>query len=289
MSQFVPVRDTTMVLRDGRTLGYAVSGDPDGRPLLLFHGSPSSRLFFPDPSETAAAGVRLITVDRPGYGRSDPQPGRQILDWPSDVEQLVDALGLQRFAVAAHSSGGPYALVCAVKLPERVTRVGLVSCVVPLDEVPAAAASLNHSERDLVELCRRDPNQAAERIGKAASWLADDPDRFLSFPRPAPDQRLLEEPSLRAMFATSVRESVQRGLAGYVSDEVLERCPWGFGLEEVRRDVSLWHGHHDGYIPLAHAEGMAKLLPNCRTHVDPDRAHGLILARWPQILAHLGV
>jgi pimeloyl-ACP methyl ester carboxylesterase len=284
---YMPARDDELTLVDGRTLGYAVSGDPEGKPVLLLHGSPSSRLFCPDPAVTAAAGVRLVTVDRPGYGRSSPQPARRILDWPADVEQLADALDLARFPVVAHSSGGPYALACAVALAQRVSVVGLISCVVPLDEIPAAWSALDDDSRQLVDLARRDPDAAAAVIGQAASWLLDDPDRFLNIPRPPPDAALLDDPAIRAMFLGSVRESVRNGLAGYVTDEVLERRPWGFRLENVEVDVSVWHGEQDGYIPPAHVEAAAALLPRFRTSFDPSQGHGLILSQWAEILDDL--
>ena len=111
---YEPILDAEMVLGDGRTLAYALWGDPDGETVMLFHGAPGSRLFTPDPEITAEAGVRLITVDRPGYGGSDRLSVRQILDWPNDVLQLADLIEAPRFSVVAHSSGGPYALACAV-------------------------------------------------------------------------------------------------------------------------------------------------------------------------------
>jgi pimeloyl-ACP methyl ester carboxylesterase len=165
------VVDADLMLADGRRLGYAVWGEPEGQPALLFHGSPGSRLFCPDPVATAAAGVRLVTVDRPGYGRSAAAPGRRIMDWPADIEQLVTALGIDRFALIGHSSGGPYALACALAMPQRITRMALVSCVVPLDEVPAAWAALDDDERRLVELARHHPDQAAATIADAAGGL----------------------------------------------------------------------------------------------------------------------
>jgi pimeloyl-ACP methyl ester carboxylesterase len=281
---YLPVVDADLELRDRRALGYAIWGDPQGRVLLLFHGSPSSRLFAPDPAVTTAHGVRLITIDRPGYGRSDPRPGRQILDWPADVAQLADALDVERFVVVAHSSGGPYALACAVAMPERVSSVVLANCVAPLDELAPDLVGAGEDEVRLIELSRSAPEGAATLIAEAASWLLQDPDRFLSAPRPEPDARLLREPPVRQMFAASVREAVRRGLDGYISDEVLERRPWGFGLSDVRLPVTVWHGAQDGFIPQAHAETMASLLPDCRIRVGPDEGHGLILARWDDVL-----
>jgi len=71
---WTPLRDSSIHLPDGRLLAFAEWGDPKGRPVFLFHGMPGSRLFFPDPVVAAEARVRAITVDRPGMGRSDPQP-----------------------------------------------------------------------------------------------------------------------------------------------------------------------------------------------------------------------
>jgi len=209
-----PLLDAELPLSYGRALEYAIWGDPEGNPVLLLHGSPSSRLFAPDPVSTATCGVRLVTVERPGYGRSDSLDEREILDWPADVTQLVDALGLQRFAVTAHSSGGPYALACALAMPERVTAVVLASSVVPLDELTPDVAGLSDEEQDLVEVARTDPLSAAAMIADAAGWLLEEPDRFLSLPRPEPDARLLENPPVREMFAASVREAVRRGSTG---------------------------------------------------------------------------
>lgn len=62
---------------DGRRLAYAEWGDPDGFPVFYFHGTPGSRLVGAFADEAAQArGFRLISVDRPGYGRSTFQPDR---------------------------------------------------------------------------------------------------------------------------------------------------------------------------------------------------------------------
>jgi pimeloyl-ACP methyl ester carboxylesterase len=255
--------------------------------VLLFHGSPGSRLFCPDPAATAAAGVRLVTVDRPGYGRSDAQRGRRILDWPNDVRQLVDALGMHRFAVAAHSSGGSYALACALAMPRRVAATALVSCTVPLDQVPEAATALDADGGELVGLARHDPDRAAATIAAAAAWLATDPDRFLAMPRPEADALLLQNSATRAMFLATIREAVRPGLDGYAWDEVLDRRPWGFQLADVDVPVAVWHGDQDPYIAREQAEAMATRLRRSRTHFRANRGHGLIIADWTHILDDL--
>ena len=115
--------DKTLLLRNGRKLAYAEYGDPDGCPVMLFHGNPSSRLSWGlIPGSPFRPHVRLIAPDRPGFGRSDFQPGRRLLDWPDDVCELADALELNRFAVLGVSGGGPATLACAWKIPAAADR-----------------------------------------------------------------------------------------------------------------------------------------------------------------------
>ncbi|NIV35948.1 MAG: alpha/beta fold hydrolase, partial [Anaerolineae bacterium] len=124
----------TLWLKDGRTLGFAECGDPAGRAVLYFHASGSSRLERPaDESILVDLGVRFITVDRPGHGLSDPQPGRKLLDWPGDVSQLANHLDVDSFGVMGWSAGGAPALACAARLPERVRAAAIVSSVSPPD------------------------------------------------------------------------------------------------------------------------------------------------------------
>src|SRR4051794_22849903 len=131
MGDNLPLIDSTMRLRDGRTLAYAEYGDPIGTPVIYLHGTPASRLLY-WAANMPAAGIRLISIDRPGYGRSDFHTNWEILDWPADVAQLVDALAIEHFAVMGISGGGPYAAACAFGLPTRVTSATLICSPAPL-------------------------------------------------------------------------------------------------------------------------------------------------------------
>jgi pimeloyl-ACP methyl ester carboxylesterase len=123
-------------LRDGRLLGYAEFGAPEGMPVFYFHGFPGSRLdylFFDDGEVAMENNARIIAVDRPGMGQSAFKRGRQILDWPDDVIALADALRIDRFGVLGISGGGPYAAACAFKIPARLTATGIVCGMGPSD------------------------------------------------------------------------------------------------------------------------------------------------------------
>jgi len=119
----------TIKLKDGRQLGYADLGNPDANHVIFhFHGFPGYRLEAMLLADRAITkNVRLIGIDRPGWGLSDFKKNRTLLDWPDDVAELADALGIDKFAVEGISGGGPYAAACAYKIPERLTSCGIIS------------------------------------------------------------------------------------------------------------------------------------------------------------------
>lgn len=146
-------------LPGGRLLAYDEHGAPRGTPVLYFHGSPSSRLewqMFGGEALAKKLNIRVIATDRPGLGRSEFQPGRRIGDWPADVVALADQLKLPRIAVLGYSGGGPYAAACALKIPERLIRVGIVSGTAPFDE-PGLSAGIHPASLRFMQLARTEP------------------------------------------------------------------------------------------------------------------------------------
>jgi pimeloyl-ACP methyl ester carboxylesterase len=144
-------------LRNGRWLAYSQYGASRGKPILYFHGWPGSRLEARVADQTAKEfNATLIAIDRPGFGMSDFQPGRAILDWPADVSEIADALRLERFAIAGISGGGPYALACALRIPERLTSVAII-CGVGPTEGSGAMEGMSPFARRVFYLCRKAP------------------------------------------------------------------------------------------------------------------------------------
>lgn len=116
-----------ITLSDGRKVCYGEYGDPKGKPLIFFHGWPSSRLRGTTLDRQAKeAKVRLIAPDRPGYGFSDYKEDRTLLSYADDVRELANKLKLKKFSVVGVSGGGPYAAAIAYKLPKRITKTGIV-------------------------------------------------------------------------------------------------------------------------------------------------------------------
>ena len=233
---YEPDVDADISLRDGRRIAYCEWGDGEGRPIVLCHGAPGSRVFGPDSKTTAEAGVRLITVDRPGYGGSDPKPGREILDWPADVEELAAALGVGEFDVAGSLLRRSLRAGLRVHVPWAGPTGGLDQRIAPYAEPTAGQAD---DDEKLTRLAREDLGRAAEEIAKSVAWLVEAPERFLDLPRPEPDAQLLTDPAICSMFEKTIREAVTQGADAYGWDCALERRPWGFALDEISAEFDL--------------------------------------------------
>lgn len=123
-----------VIAGDGRLLCYEEVGDPAGVPIVVIHGTPGCRLSgrHPEPARVTAAGLRLVSYDRPGYGQSSRHRGRDVVDCVADVATIAEHLGLDRFAVTSGSGGGLHALAVAARLPDRVTRVACFVGAAPL-------------------------------------------------------------------------------------------------------------------------------------------------------------
>jgi pimeloyl-ACP methyl ester carboxylesterase len=278
----------TIRLRDGRRLGYAEWGDPGGRPLLYFHGWPGSRLEGRLAHQAARTkGVRLIAVDRPGMGLSDYQSRRTLVDWPDDVLQLTAALGLERFAVLGISGGGPYAAACAWKLPEELTRAGIVSSVAPLD-VPGVIAGMGRRNRLSFQLFGRVPALRRALFASMAVSARRRPDRLLERGMAAAaDKKYLDRPEVREILAEGIAEAFHNGGRGPAWEMGLYTRPWGFPLEDIRPPVHLSHGEQDANAPVAMGRYLAAVIPGCQATFYPGEGHLHFVDRLPEILAAL--
>ena len=277
----------TLSLHDGRRLGYAEYGDREGTPGFYFHGHPGSRL---EPrladEEAARAGLRIIALDRPGYGLSEFQPGRTILAWPGDVAEAADRLGLDRFSVLGSSGGGPYALACAHDLPERVTKAGVISGVGPY-EAPGATDGMRWQNRVGFQLGARFPPLARLIMGSMARQLRRSPERVVDAITEAmspEDARIASRPDVREILAADIAEAFRQGSRGAALDVVLLGRPWGFRLEEIEPEVLIWQGEGDVLVPPAMGRQLAAAIPNCRATFCPDEGHLLFVDHVAEIV-----
>jgi pimeloyl-ACP methyl ester carboxylesterase len=286
----VVTRRDEVRLADGRRLAYDEAGDAGGRPLLFLHGLGSSRRArHPDDGIAAGVGVRLLTVDRPGTGGSDPVPGRRLLDWPADVARFASELGIERFALAGWSSGGPHALACASALGPRISRVGLFSSAAPFHGRDSRMY-LDASWRRIRLLAAHAPWLVRRFFERMAQRVHADPERVLEesmVEMPPADRALLEQPELRAVVLQATVEAFAQGGAGVAADAIAVARPWGFELEAVRTPVLLWHGEEDRTWPPAVGRHLASMLPRCEPAFLPGQGHLAFVAVWREALERL--
>jgi pimeloyl-ACP methyl ester carboxylesterase len=285
------ITEQHIILRDGRKLAYAEFGDPAGWPMLQFHGFPGSRLEGALVSANAAkAGVRVICIDRPGYGGSDFLPDRRIVDWPADVVQLADALGLARFAVMGVSGGGPYAAACARFIPERLRAVALVAGVGPFG-VAGVTEGMSLQNRILFGVARFWPGLVGTLMVPMMRRGLRDPDAMIkqmSGSMPEVDRRALEHPGVAEAFVASLAEALRQGARTVSQEAGLYGSNWGFELSSIEMEVQLFQGEVDTNVPPAMGRYQAAQIPKCQAHFYPDEGHmSLALGRSQEILASL--
>ncbi len=262
----IPTHDRLLELDDGRIVGYATWGDPEGTPVFIGHGTPGSRLdrygALDDPEWVRRLRVRFIGVDRPGYGYSDPWPEASLLDCAGDFVRVADDLRLERFAALGVSGGAPYVIALGALAPERVVRVAVVCGA------------------DVGTDVEETPEELAAELGEEARMLREDPDEwYAGFCAEVTevDRRVLERPEVRAIAIEMFQEAVRQGAVGWVDDVVRLGRPWPFRLDEVVADVRFHHGEDDANAPPQHAKELAEGIPGSLLRLYPGEGHISIL------------
>ena len=270
--------DEVVELPDGRRAQVWLGGATRG-PLVVFaHGCPDTRHAAMTGHEAAVgAGLRLLAVNRPGYGRSDPDETSQS-SVADDLVAVADLLGVERFGLLGMSVGGSYAVTCAARHPDRVAVLGLVATQwrtsAGEDTVAEAVESARPEfERWVEGVAPDDPDDNA----LAARWRGG---------LPAPDAALLAEVSDHEV-AASVREALGNH-EGYLRDAALVFRPWDHAPEEVAAPTYLWLGELDESAPPADGMDLGARIPGASVTVRPATTHlATLLAHWPDTLRTL--
>jgi len=283
-----PNADRTIQLHDGRTLAYAEWGDPAGSPVVFLHGIPGSRLFCPDEAATKGAGVRLLTIDRPGYGRSDPRPGRTLVEWADDFVEFADLLDLPPCPVVGWSGGGPFALAAGVRAAGRVATIGLAASPGPIHDVPGGIEALPEDDQAVVELIGRDRAAGIALIAEQDAWYDGDGwEAEFAGSWGEADDRLLAEPATLEAMKALVREGARQGPAGRTADDFARWTPWGFSVSDVRQPVLVWSGASDPVVGPGHAKYLTESIPRATLVTFADAGHLFPISHWGAMLADL--
>jgi len=282
----------TFTLPSGRQIAFLDVGDGDGAPLFYFHASPGSRLEALRLDEAARTHrFRLIAMDRPGMGASQPAGDYTLLEHTADVAAIADHLGLSRFSVLGVSGGGTTVLSCAAAFPQRIERAMCVSGWAPVAADDGLRAHLAPFDRIVLGITERIPallETPFSVLGASVRRLP--PKAFLTLIASSlseADKRALKDPELERFLARDVEEAFSQGAAGPAHDALLRYAEWGFPIEEIALPITLVHGTDDKMAPFAFAEYLAAHLENATLHAFEDAGHLLALEQPDAVMALL--
>ncbi|MFB8274904.1 alpha/beta fold hydrolase [Nocardia colli] len=253
-------------LDDGRIVRAYDSEHGGGAGVLVWHhGSPQTGVLLDPLLEAAnARGIRLLSYGRPGYGGSTRLPGRDVASAAHDVEQIADALGIERFAVMGASGGGPHALACAAELPVRVTGAVSLAGIAPFTEEFDWFAGM------VAPGGLKAAMNGAEARAKFAEIDEFDMDSFTS----ADFEALSGE---WASLGADAQRAGEAGSDGLVDDDVAFVSPWGIEPSAITAPVLLVQGGQDRVVPPAHADWLWQRLPKAQLWSRPDDGHVSVL------------
>lgn len=275
-----PRAEGRFFLPDGRRLGYAEFGDPSGAVVLWFHGTPGARRQFPMIGRRAARelGLRVILVERPGSGMSDPHPYDAVADWATDMAHVADALGAERLGVVGLSGGGPYALACGAVPPlaERVAAVAVLGGTVPSvgpDAVAGTVVDLARRFAPAVSALRRPLAAMTTGLVTPLIPFAHYAIQAVASSMPEGDQVVFADPEIEGMFIDDILVCMQGGFQAVIGDARLFGRDWRFHFADVRAPVRWWHGDADPIVSLPAAEQAVSRLPGGELVLQPGESH----------------
>jgi pimeloyl-ACP methyl ester carboxylesterase len=273
-----PRADLTLDLPSNRTLAYAEWGDPAGKPVLLLHRSPGSRLFDPDPDATAR--VRLITVDRPGFGGTDPVAKPSFSAAAEDLSTLAEALDLRAIALMGWSGGGQFALASVPALADRLASLTLIVTPAPDDAIPWYP----EDSRPMLPAVRADPVATLPMVARGFEAMMADPDGLSRSDPSAADADTRSQPGVLEAYTAMMREAGRQAGAGMAFDVVAGARGDRLPLEALNVPTRLWYGAGDEYIKLEHGRWYAERIAGSRLEEVQGAGHLLPVLRWREIL-----
>lgn len=268
-----------MVTPDGRGLQVESTGDPTGRTLFFFNGTPTSRKIFHEMADEAnSRGAHLICYDRPGYGGSTPHPGRTVADSALDVSVIAKHFEVDRMAVWGISGGGPHVIAAAVLLPELVCAAATFASLAPF-----ASSNFDYFEgmpekkRSQRGLYFSDPVGFQSHLRESREEIMNASDDYLAAKLHAmPAETRVSRSFYRFSYET-MRIALENGIEGYWEDYQAFFSDWGFDFSYNAVPIQLWHGRGDLDIPFPHSQWLSRAIPQSELHITQTDGHFSIL------------
>ncbi|MEM6435064.1 MAG: alpha/beta hydrolase [Cyanobacteria bacterium P01_D01_bin.115] len=279
---------------DERQMAYCEYGDPLGKPVFYFHGTPGSR-YEPSFGDQAGKdyGYRIIALDRPGIGRSDYVKARRLLDWPQDVKAVAKQLGVRKFGVIGASGGGAYALACSYAIPEQLEFSVVMGSWGPVATEPKLREEMAPLDRFFAQLSNSVPwvfYVPFSLLGYAAKRMS--PQEFMKVIESSmsvADKQLIANEAVAQFYADDIAEGFRQGVRGPADDAIILYGEWGFDVAEIAVEVHLFHGKEDRFAPYSYAVYFDDTIPTTRLYGYPREGHLFIAQLFNEVFKQISL
>lgn len=281
----------TLKLDDGRHLAFQEYGDPNGQPVVHCHSVLGSRLelAFNADKISKEKQIRLIVIDRPGFGMSDPDPDTCYIKWPHDLVQLVDSLGIEKCSLTGYAMGGQYALACAHEIPDRINKIAIISAGMPAI-LSADFEQMIPLYKMNVRLARHVPKVYNLLSSVLVKGVLNDPVSFfgkLSEKVGSADREIMNSEEFKSEVFGSMHEGFRQGGKASSRDIIQLMHDWGFNLNNIIIPINVWHGSGDRHVPLVLSERFKEQLTDTTYFIHEDLGHFLFYTQWEEIIESL--
>lgn len=289
--EVLPLSETKKITVSGNEIAYVEYGDPAAPLIIHNHGGPSSRI---EARVLAAAavrnGLRMVAVDRPGYGQTPMRDSWNYEMWSEDLTKIADILGYEHFGVSGWSGGGPSAVSAAALIdPARLLHVS------DLAGAPYGAFGDNWAGEYLT---------AADKMGGRLAihhplllrWMYSlielDAVHFrksywktLQKVTNEHDHAYLDAPGVQEAFLDASAECFAQGVEGLVYDSAQVYKQWPFDVTKIERKFHIWQGTDDHFVPYSVNKILADRIPGAVLHEVEGGDHFIAIGYADEIFA----
>jgi pimeloyl-ACP methyl ester carboxylesterase len=264
--------------------------------VVFHHGSPGASFDHPGFAAAAASrGLRVLAPSRAGYAGSTRLEGRAVAAAASDTAQLLDHLGVGRFATLGWSGGGPHALGCAALLSDRCAAALTICGPAPYlpDEFDWTEGMAEENVKEFSLSLEGGPAYDEMLDTSRAALLSMDPatvrsarDLFGGLVSDVDDAAASSNDV--AYLLASVCRGLDSGVGGWRDDDQAFLRPWGFDVEEIIVPVGVWFGDQDLMVPARHGQWLAGHVKGASVRHRPGGGHlSLVLGNFDALLDDL--
>ncbi|MGV9803511.1 alpha/beta fold hydrolase [Mycobacterium sp. NPDC003449] len=265
----------------GRRIAHACYGPRSGMPVLFIAGAACGRKMLFGHRHLDKHRIRLISVDRPGIGASDPDPDKTFDTVAADLAAVIDTVIGYPVPVVTNSQGAPFGLALATT--GRVSGLVLAS---PIDDLghPPVTALLSAAHREFVTAIAADPRAATQDLcAYTATALFD----TIMADCPPSDRAVYDDPAFRTMLRAALSDGFAQGAAGYARDTVLATSPWPAHLLTPGTDVHVLFGSDDRVHSPDLGANLAGRIAGADRTIVTDVGGALLWARAEMVLGLL--